>query len=87
AFVRNPFTRVLSGFLDKIRRNQPQKAQILRMSGRSGHDLSVEISFSEFIDAICAMPDSMLDVHWALQSQVIFLDSINYDFIGRFEQL
>ena len=41
AFVRNPFTRVLSAYLDKIRRDRPEKAAILAALDRLGDQSDV----------------------------------------------
>jgi len=86
-FVRNPFTRVLSAYLDKIvRPDQGHKAyrRYLRQTG-AGRDYKVP-SFSDFCRYIA---DSGLydDAHWAPQTDCLILPFDRFDFVGRFEAL
>ncbi|HEY9295004.1 MAG TPA: sulfotransferase family 2 domain-containing protein, partial [Phormidium sp.] len=60
-FVRNPYTRVLSCYLDKIAAPHPVKTQILRQLGRDYTDLHTKVSFEEFISAIEEQPVSIMD--------------------------
>jgi hypothetical protein len=84
-FVRNPYTRVLSCYLDKIASPHPIKAQILRQLGRNYTDLHTEVSFEEFISAVEAQPISVMDPHWRSQYYQTFQESIKFDFIGKYE--
>lgn len=86
-FVRNPFSRLLSGYLDKIVRNKPQKAIILESLGRSGDELSDEVSFDDFITALEIQQDNYLDAHWRPQISHLNVEKLQYDFIGHFESL
>jgi len=85
-FVRNPYTRLLSCYLEKINGNKHQKVQILRQLGFGQNDINKEISFETFVDAVIHQPISMMDPHWRHQYYQTFQDSIQYDFIGKFEQ-
>ncbi|MBD0269491.1 MAG: sulfotransferase family protein [Cyanobacteria bacterium Co-bin8] len=84
-FVRNPYTRILSCYLDKIAAPHPIKAQILRQLGRNYTDLHTAVSFAEFISAVEEQPISTMDPHWRLQYYQTFQESIKFDFIGRYE--
>lgn len=84
-FVRNPYTRLLSAYLDKIRGEQEKKYGILLQTGRDMTDYEAEIPFHEFVHAICEQPFSAMDIHWRPQYYQTFQDSINYDLVGRFE--
>ena len=84
-FVRNPFTRILSCYLDKIVRNQPQKSAILKQLGRSAADLNQPVAFDEFLDAVAALPLSGMDDHWCPQWFHTMQGRIVYDVVGRFE--
>jgi tetratricopeptide (TPR) repeat protein len=84
-FVRHPYTRLLSCYLDKIERNRPQKAQILRQLGLPEHDLSAKLSFKQFAVAVAEQPVSSMDGHWRVQYFHTMQRSIDYDLIGRFE--
>jgi len=74
-FVRNPYTRLLSCYLDKIKRN---KFQIGKKEGK-------EIGFEEFVDHVCSQEINDMDQHWRTQYYQTFQKNILYDFIGRFE--
>jgi hypothetical protein len=85
-FVRNPFTRLLSCYLDKIARNRPQKRAILRQLNRPP-DLSQPVTFDEFLDAVATQPPALMDPHWCIQSFHTAQGRIPYDTIGRWESL
>ena len=84
-FVRNPYTRLLSAYLDKIVTGSWQKRSILMAMGENSSKPSKEISFHEFVDVICKQNISQMDPHWRTQYYQTYQDSINYDFIGRLE--
>ena len=84
-FVRNPYARLLSAYLDKIVTGRNPKKSILIAMGEDYSDLSREISFQEFVDTICQQSVLQMDVHWRIQYYQTFQDTINYDFIGRME--
>jgi hypothetical protein len=86
-FVRHPFTRLLSCYLDKIQRNRPQKAEILRQLGLPEDKLDTPVSFGQFVSAVVEQPVSAMNHHWRAQYYQTMQDGIQYDFIGRFEQL
>lgn len=71
--VRNPYTRTLSAYLDKIKRRFDQ--------GRK-----VESSFAEFLDAL-ANGRLYANAHWAPQSSLLLLPLEDFDFIGKVETL
>ncbi len=85
-FVRNPFTRLLSGYLDKVVRNQPQKMNILKALGEEDQPES-PITFATFVKAVCAMQPAEQDQHWRVQYYQTHQSGISYDFIGKFERL
>ena len=84
-FVRNPYTRLLSVYLDKIVRGLPEKGEILIAMGLDPSHLSREISFQEFVDVVCEQSLSQMNPHWRVQYYQTFQDFISYDFIGRLE--
>lgn len=84
--IRNPYTRLLSGYLDKIVRNEAQKNNILEALGKP-NEMELEISFETFARVVCEMPIIRQDPHWRVQYYQTFQKEINYDYIGRFEQL
>ena len=65
-FVRHPYSRLLSAYLDKIVRDKgPAKANVLTLLG--GSDLNQEVSFEDFINVICEQPVIQMDDHWRVQ--------------------
>lgn len=86
-FVRNPFVRLLSSYLDKIVGSAPEKGQIDAYWARKHGDSKEAYTFDEFIEAVGGIPDTLRDKHWRTQSRVTMAGYINYSFIGRFEHL
>jgi len=86
-FVRNPYTRLLSAYLDKIQKNQPMKKSVLLHLGKNSADLSQAISFEEFVHVVCEQPISNMDPHWRIQYFQTFQQGIQYDFIGKLENI
>lgn len=83
-FVRNPYTRLLSCYLDKVLRRLPQSHQLMYELGYGLFSDKV-LSFSEFIEAVLAQPMRYMDWHWRTQYYTTFQNCIKYDFIGKFE--
>lgn len=84
-FVRNPFSRILSCYLDKIVRAPFERQRLLPVLGL---DAAAPVpAFSEFVRLIARQQDSERDIHWASQYYLLRPDRIDYTFIGRFERL
>lgn len=85
-FVRNPYERLLSAYLDKMIKNPGrEKKLILSQLGRRVGDLNEEVSFSDFVSAIQEQPIYYMNNHWRPQYYSTYQQSIKYDFVGRFE--
>jgi len=77
-FVRNPYTRILSSYLDKI--TTGIKARYIRDNRENG----ILPSFSQF----CQYLNSgglYMNAHWAPQTSLMLLPIDQFDFIGRVE--
>lgn len=85
-FCRNPYSRLLSAYLDKIRTNRPQKRSVLLHLGRDVSDLSQKIGFDEFVRVVCEQPIATMDSHWRPQYYQTFQKYFKFDFIGRLER-
>lgn len=87
-FVRNPWSRVVSCYRDKILNAHPQhKVHIIKQY----EGLYPNMPFSDFVDWLCASEgkDDNADRHWISQYKLIS-DSkgkLLCDFIGKYENL
>lgn len=81
-FVRNPFSRVLSAYLDKVGRRRHQGRRFLDWALRHGQPGDF-LGFCRFLDAGALD----LDMHWAPQADILFFPLDRFDFIGRVESL
>ena len=81
-FVRNPFTRALSCYLDKFVTNEWERN---RLAPGLGLDPKVTPTFLDFLTAIREQKNGQRDIHWATQTFLLRPGRLAYDFIGRFE--
>ena len=86
-FSRNPYSRLGSVYLEKICGNKQQKRQVLIHLGKDPSDLTQNISFDEFVNAVCEQPIANMDPHWRVQYYQTFQHLINYNFIGNIESI
>ena len=71
--VRNPYSRVLSAYLNKV----------VRFPERCG-----EISFAEFLQRLAAEPEFLYsNAHWVPQADLMLIPAKEFDFIGKVESL
>lgn len=84
-FVRSPVSRVLSAFLDKIMRNEPEGIVFKNSIGISANE---DISFADFVRTLYEARDNKLswDPHWRPQFALLRPDLIRYNLIGKFEE-
>lgn len=82
AFVRNPFARVLSCYLDKFVQNDWERKWRLP---KLGFEPDARISLLDFLEAIRYQSCDEMDVHWMPQSFILSRSGVNYTFIGRLE--
>lgn len=88
--VRNPFTRLLSGYRSTILRHEavddPRRERWLTALGlpRSRH---TAVGFDEFVAIVVRQSDREMDPHWRTQTTQILHDHLPFDFIGRFETI
>ena len=84
-FVRHPYTRILSCYIDKI----VQRAYKSGTDGRFellGFASDADVSFVEFLRAVRNQPLREMDIHWMPQADILgVLNDYRYDYIGRFE--
>lgn len=82
-FVRNPYSRILSCFLDRIqdKRSAPYR-ELVRWAGC---EIGYDFKFNEFVELICGQSDYEQNNHWRLQYADAMCGLINYNFIGKQE--
>ncbi len=89
--LRNPFRRLVSGYLDKFAKHVVPEAfasdVIANVQAALGLEVDVEksITFSQFIDYLVRTPDRELNDHWRPQHN--FIASVPFDFTGQFEAI
>lgn len=84
-FVRNPFSRALSCYLDKFSKaRKNQRAQSCDLLGLPNDE---SLTFHDYLRAVKDQPDHQRNVHWMSQSYLLYPAGMRYDFIGRFEHL
>jgi Sulfotransferase family len=86
--VRNPYTRVLSAW-NKVMLCQPgSEEQYLAIKGTlpafTGKDL---ITLSEFVDYLATQDLRTCDAHWSYQHTHLFLDVLDFNLIGKTENM
>ncbi len=82
--VRNPNSRVLSGYLEKIQQGLRQSTEISdALAGKSASD----ITFAEFLSVIKEQDSRDQDPHWRRQADHIGLGIIEYNDIIHLEDL
>lgn len=83
-FVRNPFTRILSCWLDKFVKNEYECS---RLAPLLGFKANYKPSFKDFLLAVAEQKDYERDIHWSSQEFLLSPDAMRYSYIGRFESL
>ena len=92
-FVRNPFDRIASAYLDKFVRKRGNENQwehtrpvLQKLFGRQDVDVSSHsMSFRQFVQYLVEAQDNELDLHW--QPMKFFIEPFKMDFVGRIENI
>ena len=80
AFVRNPFGRLVSNYLHKIKDKNRQE---VRSSYIRHLQFSEGMTFEDFALQVCELPEEKCDRHY--RSMFTSIDLDNIDFVGRLE--
>jgi len=81
-FVRNPYSRVLSAYLDNVGRKRHQGRRFLSWAEQHNQPATF-LGFCRYLEA----GGLYLDMHWAPQVEILSLPLERFDFIGRVEHL
>lgn len=90
SFVRNPYAKALSNFLDRYQSEQSSVRKIVnRFAFKNGISKTREesLSFSDFLKAIIEIPENKMEIHISQQSTQLMLGLIEYDEICSFENI
>lgn len=82
--VRNPYTRILSAYLDRVVRNKAESLVVRNTLGIPSPD---PVSFVQFLDFLEFRGGLQADPHWARQTDLLGLPPRMLDRVGRFERL
>jgi hypothetical protein len=83
SFVKNPYARALSAYLDKIHPCTGETRALF--CKRYQLDPSSAISFSDYLRLIQQTPACEQDVHWRAQANNLMLGGLEIDFVGHVE--
>jgi tetratricopeptide (TPR) repeat protein len=87
-FVRNPYTRILSAYLEKFLHPEHEWNHFRTELAFEPNIVSNKVSFVEFLRRVRKYPASDLNAHFTPQWYVLGLDrSMKYDFVGRLENM
>ncbi|TLF47250.1 sulfotransferase family protein [Halomonas urmiana] len=82
SFVRNPYSRLLSCYLDRIQTRTSRPSREFRKAlGRE------TFTFSDFVTLVCSQASKAQNSHWREQSDDILFDLVDFDHIAKFENL
>lgn len=80
-FVRCPYRRLQSAYVNKIHELQKQGAPRVQ----AGFDRYARPTFDAFVRAITAQDSTAHNPHWRAQHINLSVDAVQYDFIGKLE--
>lgn len=87
-FVRNPYTRLLSAYLDKIsggkRTRRGRRGEVAAFLGRPA---KADLSLSDFVDYLEFGDGVHSNGHWARQVDMLVMPPGKFDYVGKFEDL
>ena len=93
-FVREPFERLLSAYVDKFYNNDPAfylvwGPSIVSRYKKGMKPEEMNITFGEFVNFVVRVKDNGMfcNEHWETYDKLCHPSAIHYDFIGRFENL
>ena len=85
AFVRDPYSRLLSSYLNKIAKARGKIYE--RFVGSVDVAPGTTLDFATFVDLVAQQTPQERDPHWRNQTALLNPDLITYSFIGKMETL
>jgi len=91
-FVRDPYMRLLSAYMDKLRNKKNPSEYTMFLRSVIGYNSAkrnvTDISFATFVNSIYQNKDkAQWNAHWRGQNTMCGLDEFPYDFVGKMENL
>ena len=91
-FVRESFERLLSAYLDKFYSGDPDfhnnyGREIIKRYRPGGKPEHKNVTFDEFLNYVLHIGKGYLNEHWQTYDKLCHPCGIQYDFIGKFENL
>jgi len=88
AFVRNPWDRLVSCYVDKVLR-KTVPPYMLASAARADVEFYPNMPFAEFVETVCRIPDGKANGHFRPQHLTVCSPDgeLMADFVGRFENL
>jgi hypothetical protein len=89
AIVRDPASRVLSAYLEKIRQGLKQSGAVVdALKESTGRDIEpADITFAEFLSVVAQQSSREQDSHWRRQADHLGLGIVEYEAIIHLEEL
>lgn len=87
--VRNPASRVLSAYLEKIRQGLKQSTAVVEaITARTGQEIAAQdVTFAQFLEVVASQSSREQDPHWRRQADHIGLGIVPYDAVIHLEEL
>jgi hypothetical protein len=86
SFVRSPFERLVSIYLNKFKSVRNLESEGFYFQDYLNGIFTIDMSFDNFVNLICKIPDNISDNHFRSQAGTVFKDpEIKPDFIGKIE--
>ncbi|GGY76342.1 sulfotransferase family 2 domain-containing protein [Marinobacter zhanjiangensis] len=85
-FVRNPYSRLLSCYLHRIKGDENSNSAKL-LKNAMNIKTTKEIGFSDFVRFVCSQSPKDMDSHWRVQYDETLAKLVSFDFIGKQETL
>jgi hypothetical protein len=86
-FVRNPFSRLLSCYLHRIKES-PDSPSVRNIKRFTKGRFDASLSFPDFINIVCDQSSIEQDSHWRVQSDAVFYELVpSWSFVGKVERI
>lgn len=86
--VREPASRLLSGYLEKIRQGLKQSEPIVEALQRRNRGITAqEVTLPQFLDVVCAQKSADQDPHWRRQVDQVGFGAVRFDEVIHLEDL